>query len=174
MFLDAVGPVVPLRVACRRMVRPPAPPPIPRQRLADERAVLGELLRPVSDWETRLESGEALTFLRQGLPRDVLRKLRRGHWVVQGVLDLHGHRSEEARLALGQFLAAALQRDYRCVRIIHGKGLGSARREPVLKGKVKRFLQQREEVMAFCEARNVDGGSGAVLVLLKSRTRTTA
>jgi DNA-nicking Smr family endonuclease len=159
-------------------VSPYAPPswpkaePIPKQRLADEERVVGELLKPVSDWETDLETGESLTFLRQGLPRDLLRKLRRGHWVVQAVLDLHGLNREEARIALGEFLAKALTDGHRCVRVIHGKGLGSHMREPVLKHKVKRYLQQREEVLGFVEARNVDGGGGAVMVLLKGGVGT--
>jgi DNA-nicking Smr family endonuclease len=145
--------------------------PVPRQRLADERRVVGELLQPVTDWEPDTETGESLTFLRHGLPREILRKLRRGQWVVQSTIDLHGMDREEARLALSDFLQAALHNGHRCVRVIHGKGLGSRNREPILKHKVKRFLQQREEVLAFVEARNVDGGGGVALVLLKSPGR---
>ena len=97
----------------------------------------------------------------------MLRKLRRGHWVIQSQLDLHGMRREEAREALAEFLKQAVKRGIRCVRVIHGKGLGSVNREPVLKNKVRNWLVQKEEVIAFCEARNIDGGAGAVLVLLK-------
>jgi DNA-nicking Smr family endonuclease len=98
----------------------------------------------------------------------VLRKLRRGHWVVQDALDLHGLNREEARLSLAQFLGACLKRGLRCVRIVHGKGLRSPGKEPVLKGKVQLWLARREEVLAFCEAPANQGGSGAMLVLLRS------
>jgi DNA-nicking Smr family endonuclease len=93
--------------------------------------------------------------------------MRRGHWVVQASLDLHGLRTDEAREAFVLFLKQCANREIRCVRIIHGKGLGSANRQPVLKGKVLAWLTQKEEVLAFCQAPAHDGGSGAVLVLLK-------
>ena len=97
-----------------------------------------------------------------------MRKLRRGHWVIQGQLDLHGMRREEARDALGEFLRNAMKRGMRCVRIIHGKGLGSVNKEPVLKNKVRNWLVQKEEVIAFCQARASDGGAGALVVLLRA------
>ena len=99
-----------------------------------------------------------------------MRKLRRGHWVIQNELDLHGMRSDEARAALAEFLRNADKRGLRCVRVIHGKGLGSVNKEPVLKGKVRNWLAQKAEVIAFCQARAADGGSGALLVLLKAQT----
>jgi DNA-nicking Smr family endonuclease len=167
LFRTATADVEPLPAGNAVELDRERPAPIPRQRLADEKRVVSELLKPVSDWESDLETGESLTFVRQGLGRDILRKLRRGQWVVQAALDLHGMNREEARLALGTFLQHAIKEGYRCVRVIHGKGLGSHNREPILKHKVKRYLQQREEVLAFVEARNVDGGGGAVMVLLK-------
>ena len=99
------------------------------------------------------------------------RKLRRGGWVIQGELDLHGHTGDEARIALAAFLNRCMLEDRRCVRIIHGKGHGSKNRLPVLKNKVRHWLTQREDVLAFCQARTVDGGAGAVIVLLKSSSR---
>jgi DNA-nicking Smr family endonuclease len=96
--------------------------------------------------------------------------LRGGHWVVQSELDLHGLRVDEAREALARFLAEVRRRGDRCVRIIHGKGLRSRNREPVLKSKVRGWLRQRDEVLAFVEARPIAGGSGAVVVLLKAAT----
>jgi DNA-nicking Smr family endonuclease len=102
---------------------------------------------------------------------DVLRKLRRGHWVVQDVVDLHGHNRQEARLLLAEFLGASLKRGLRCVRLVHGKGLRSPGKEPVLKGKVQLWLAKRDEVLAFCEAPRNQGGSGALLVLLKAASK---
>jgi DNA-nicking Smr family endonuclease len=99
----------------------------------------------------------------------VLRKLRSGFWAVQDELDLHGLRSEEARELLAQFLTGALRRGQRCLRVIHGKGWRSQNNEPVLKRKVAAWLRQRAEVLAYCEARPAEGGSGAVVVLLQAR-----
>jgi DNA-nicking Smr family endonuclease len=146
---------------------PPPPAAIPRQREQDEAAALSETLAPAT-LELLLEGGDEASFLRPGLPRSTLRDLRRGRWVVQDQFDLHGATRAEARLLLGEFLAGSLKRGQRCVRIIHGKGLGSPGREPVLKGLVKNWLATRPEVLAYCQARAAEGGAGAVLVLLKS------
>jgi len=108
------------------------------------------------------------TFLRKGLGTDVLERLRRGHWSVQGEIDLHRLNRDEARDALADFLLEARGNGWRCVRVVHGKGLGSPNREPVLKNKVRRWLAQRDDVLAYCEAPRHAGGGGAVLVLLKS------
>lgn len=143
--------------------------PIARQRLRDEQEALAESLSDHSTWDIGIETGDELVFLRDGLPLQTLRRLRRGDWVIQDELDLHGHTTVEARSAVAAFLHACLRDGARCIRIIHGKGLRSKNREPVLKTKVANWLRQREEVLAFCQARQTDGGSGAVIVLLKSR-----
>lgn len=109
------------------------------------------------------------SFLRPGLRSDTLRKLRRRFWSIQGQLDLHGHTRAQAHDALRAFLADSHQAGHRCVRIIHGKGLSSPGREPVLKGQVRRWLQHTDLVLAYCEPAAVDGGGGAVLVLLRGR-----
>jgi DNA-nicking Smr family endonuclease len=114
-----------------------------------------------------METGEELFYCRSGLQHNVLRKLRRGHYAVEAELDLHGLRVAEARQALGTFLQNALERGIKTVRIIHGKGNGSLNKQPVLKGKVNHWLRQRAEVLAFCSARPVDGGTGAIYVLLR-------
>jgi DNA-nicking Smr family endonuclease len=145
--------------------------PIARQRLRDEQAALTESLSDHSTWDIGKETGDELVYLREALPLQTLRKLRRGHWVIQRELDLHGHTTDEARAAVGGFLQACLRDDIRCVRIVHGKGLGSKNREPVLKNKVGNWLRQRDEVLAYCQARRTEGGSGAVTVLLKSNRR---
>jgi DNA-nicking Smr family endonuclease len=168
LFRAAVGDAVPLRHAPRH-VRAPAPgPAVAVQSLLDEHDALRQSRDAALDPESALETGEEAAFLRDGLSRQVLRKLRRGHWVVQDELDLHGMSRAEARDALAAFLREAVRRARRCVRVVHGKGLGSKNREPVLKGKVKGWLAQREEVLAFCQAPAVQGGSGALLVLLRA------
>ncbi len=98
-------------------------------------------------------------------------RLRRGNWVVQDQIDLHGLRVDEAREALASFLGRAQRREQRCLRVIHGKGLGSVMKEPVLKNKVLKWLVQRDEVLAFCQAPPNDGGAGALLVLIKASAR---
>jgi DNA-nicking Smr family endonuclease len=107
-------------------------------------------------------------FLRPGLPRDILRKLRRTHWVIQDQLDLHGLVADEAAVETASFLAQCRRRGLRCVRIIHGKGLRSHGREPVLKRRIRRLLTRRDEVLAFVEPRAIHGGGGAVVVLLEA------
>ena len=163
-FKRAVADAQPLK-APRKVVHQRRPEPLPRQRVRDERAVLDESLGPVS-LDDALDSGNELTYLADGLRRDVLRKLRRGHWVVEDELDLHGMNRHTAALAVADFLKTARKRSMRCLRIVHGKGLGSHNREPVLKGLLRKWLL-REEVLAFSQAPAAQGGAGAVLVLLK-------
>ncbi len=150
---------------------PPAPPAVPRQRQWDEREALHESLHTPAPVELLLEGGEELAFLRPGLARSVLRDLRRGRWVVQDQLDLHGANRDQARALLAEFLAGCLRRNLRCVRIIHGKGLRSPGREPVLKGLVAGWLMRRAEVLAYAQARAQEGGAGALVVLLRSAPR---
>jgi DNA-nicking Smr family endonuclease len=168
LFRRSIGEVTPLPSKDAIKLEAPRPLPIPRQHLADEQAALQESLSDEFTIDTLLDTDEALSYARQGIGPDVLRKMRRGHWVIQGQLDLHGLRTDEAREALGEFLRTALKRGWRCVRVIHGKGLGSVNKEPVLKKKVRNWLVQKDEVLAFCQARAADGGAGALIVLLKS------
>ncbi len=168
LFRAAVGDARPIASQGRIEPSPVLPAAIPKSLLRDEQQVLTDSLSDHIAWDDGVESGEELVFLRAGLRRDTLRKMRRGHWVLQAELDLHGMISTEARLAVAGFLAHCRKHDLRCVRIIHGKGLGSRNREGILRAKVKTWLMQRDEVLAFCQARAVDGGSGAVIVLLKS------
>jgi DNA-nicking Smr family endonuclease len=166
-FRQAVADAVPLPDRGRVVTRPTPPPPRPQQREADERVVLEQSISDEIDIDLLLDTDEALSWRRTGIGADVVRRLRRGEWSVRGQIDLHGLRVDEARAALVEFLAQALRSEWRCLRVIHGKGLGSPSREPVLKGKVLRWLAQREEVLAFCQARPNDGGSGALIVLLR-------
>jgi DNA-nicking Smr family endonuclease len=166
-FLEAVRDVTPLPASDRVVHEPKRRTPLPFQRQQDDRQVLEDSLKEQIPADLELEAGDEMAFLRPGLARQVLRKLRSGHWAIQDELDLHGLRAEEARNLLVDFLAQASKRGYRCVLIVHGKGLKSQNREPVLKRKVAGWLAQKGSVLAFCQARPADGGGGAVAVLLK-------
>ena len=168
LFREAVQDVRPLPQP-RAHFEPPAPAPYPRQRERDEQAALRESLTELISPELRLEGGDEPQILREGVPRSVLKDLRRGRWVVQAALDLHGATRVEAPLWLADFLAESLARGQRCVRVIHGNGLGSPGREPVLKHLARSWLARRQEVMAFCQARPAEGGEGALIVLLQAR-----
>jgi DNA-nicking Smr family endonuclease len=166
-FRRAIGEVAPLKTPPRTTLTRVPPPPIPLQSRLDEEAVLQEAISDQYDPEALLDIDETLSYYRPGVSQEVVRKLRRGTWIVQAQLDLHGMRREEAREALAEFIRESVKRGLRCLRVIHGKGLGSIGKEPVLKGKVRAWLVQKQEVIAFCQARANDGGAGAVLVLLQ-------
>ena len=167
MFRAEMSDVRPLRHDRAEPVAP-RPEPIPVQRLADEAAVLRELLAEPEDHHALgAEAGEALAYLQHGVQRRVLRRLGRGQYAVAAELDLHGMTVALAKQELDAFLASCHGRGRCCVRIIHGKGRGSGNRGPVLKAKVALWLQRREDVLAFCSARPVDGGTGALYVLLR-------
>ena len=167
LFSRAIGLTQPLRAHGRVVHAPQPAPPEPRQRQRDEQNVLRESISDEFDASTLLHVDEHLSFRRPGIGPDVAARLRRGHWAVQGQIDLHGLRTDEAREALGQFLQGARRAGWRCVRVVHGKGLGSPGKTPVLKGKVHGWLVQRQDVLAFVQARPLDGGAGALLVLLE-------
>jgi len=164
----ALAGVEPLAPPRRKAIARPRPAPLPRQTRRDERAALAESLTGPLSVDDALDSGEELVYARDGVGREVLRKLRRGHWVIEDALDLHGMNRDQAAMAVAEFLRYCVQRRMRCVRIVHGKGLGSHNREPVLKVKLRKWLL-REEVLAYCQAPAAEGGSGAVLVLLTGR-----
>ena len=174
LFALTVGPVAPLRRSAARALDRPKPHPVPRQRERDEAAVMHDAISDEFDVESLLETDESLSFRRPGIAPDVVRKLRRGVWAIQAQLDLHGLRRDAARERLADFLRAAADEGLRCVRVIHGKGHGSPGREPVLKTKVKSWLAQHAQVLAYTQARAADGGAGALVVLLASSRRPEA
>lgn len=168
LFREAVGEVKRLK-SPQPIPEKIKPAPVPRQKLADDLQVMKDLMN--HEWDpSSLESGEELQYQRPGLSKADFRRLRRGQFSVQAELDLHGHNAEQAKSAVKNFLHLCLEQQIRCVRIIHGKGLRSSASGPVLKPLVERMLQQRDEILGFSSARPVDGGSGAVYVLLKKRT----
>lgn len=166
LFEHSVGPVRPLSAPPRAEHAPPLPQPVPVQRQRDEAAVMREALSDEFDVETLLHTDEQLSFRRPGIGADVSARLRAGHWSIQRQVDLHGLRTDDAREALGRFITESHRAGLRCVRVVHGKGLGSPGRMPVLKGRVLRWLVQKKEVLAFVQARPAEGGAGALVVLL--------
>jgi DNA-nicking Smr family endonuclease len=167
LFVRAAGAVQPMRPHGRVHLPADQPPPIPVQQQLDDERVLREAISDEFDFTTLLDTDDALSFRRPGIGTDVTRKLRKGDWSIQGEIDLHGLRREEAREALAEFIREAHKRGWRCVRVVHGKGLGSPGKTPVLKGRVQSWLIQKSEVLAFVQARGDEGGAGALVVLLK-------
>ncbi len=168
LFELSVGPVTLLPEANRVLLQPGRPEPEPRQRTLDEQMAWRQALSDDFDVDSLLETDETLSFRRPEIAQESVRKLRRGHWALQAQIDLHGLRRDQAREALGQFIHDSARRGLRCVRVVHGKGNGSPGREPVLKARVRRWLVQKQEVLAFVQARASDGGSGALMVLLQA------
>jgi len=168
LFKRAAGAVQPIRQAARVALGGDPAAPIPVQQQLDEQRVLLESLSDEFDASTLLDVDDALSFRRPGIGTDVTRRLRKGEWSIQREIDLHGLRREEAREALGGFIRMAHRDGLRCVRVVHGKGLGSPGKTPVLKGRVQSWLVQKNEVLAFVQARADEGGAGALVVLLKA------
>ena len=167
LFVRAAGKVAPMPPHRRVHLAPSPPAPVAVQQKLDDERVLIESISDEFDASTLLDVDDALSFRRPGVGTDVTRKLRKGEWSIQGEIDLHGLRREEAREALAEFMRDAHKRGWRCVRVVHGKGLGSPGKTPVLKGRVQSWLVQKNEVLAFVQARGDEGGAGALVVLLK-------
>lgn len=167
LFVRAVGAVKRLPVHDQVSLDGPTPAPIAHQRQKDDQAVLRDCLSDEFDVSTLLDTDEALSFRRPGIGPDVTHKLRKGDWSIQREIDLHGLRSDEARVALAEFIRLAHRQGLRCLRVVHGKGLGSPGKTPVLKSKVHSWLVQKSQVMAFVQAKPAEGGAGALVVLLK-------
>lgn len=164
-FRRAMSDIKPLEVEER--AEPGRRKPAPKARFSradDERALAESLEADVDDLEA--SGGEALRYRRPSVGRRTMRRLARGHYAVQGEIDLHGMTVAEARPRLEAFIEDSLTGGRRCVRIVHGKGLGSGARGPVLKAAVNRWLRRWDAVLAFVSTRQVDGGTGAVYVLL--------
>lgn len=168
LFARAVGVVQRIPQKAQASIQPPAPAPVAVQRQKDEEAVLRDALSDGLDVNTLLDTDDALSFRRPGIGIDVTQKLRKGGWSIQREIDLHGLRSDEARVALAEFIRIAHKQGLRCLRVVHGKGLGSPGKTSVLKPKVHSWLIQKNQVMAFVQAKATEGGAGALVVLLKS------
>ncbi|TXH71902.1 MAG: DNA mismatch repair protein MutS [Thiothrix sp.] len=161
--MQDVAPLQPLNQAELAISKPAA---IPLKTIEDEQQVLLDMFSDEYD-PTELQPGDMLSYLRPGVQHRVFNKLRRGEYRVAAELDLHGLNIRQARAYLAEFLVTVYPLQGECVRIIHGKGNRSNHRGPVLKTKVNHWLRQHDRVQAFHSARPVDGGTGAVYVLLK-------
>ena len=166
LFHAAMRDVAPLPALDRVIHRTLPAPAIPRKKNYQEQTATEDSLSDYISLE--IEAGDEWSYARPGVPRQTLRRLRRGYWGIQEDLDLHGLTRDEARQELVAFLDICAQKKYRCVRVIHGKGMSSKNREPVLKTRIGNWLMQRDEVLAFCQTRPEDGGGGALLILLKA------
>lgn len=166
LFVRAAGAVQPLPDKHRVLHKNERKVPVTMQYEKDQQAVLRESISDEFDVGTLLDADYQLSFRQDGIGADVTRKLRRGDWSIQRQLDLHGLRRDQAREQLGYFIREAQQQGIRCVRVVHGKGLGSPGKAPVLKGRVHSWLAQMKAVLAFVQAKPADGGAGALLVLL--------
>lgn len=164
LFRRTVGAVRPVEWTGTEPRRPRRKP-VPAQTIAEEQAVLEEMISGELDPDD-LETGDELLWRAPGLQERQFRRLRRGQFTIETQIDLHGMKADEARDAVVAFLNDARSTGKRCVLIIHGKGLGSRHGKPVIKTKLQRWLRQRKDILAFCSARPVDGGTGAVYVLL--------
>jgi DNA-nicking Smr family endonuclease len=169
LFREAMIDVKPIQARTPAPAARRKPPARARFTAADRALVLVESLQGFGDGDIN-DSGDEISFRRAGVQDAVLRKLKRGEYRVEEVCDLHGLRVEEAKAALREFLAEALARNLRCVRIIHGKGMGSGPKGPVLKVAVNMILRKTAPVLAFISARRVDGGTGAINVLLSNQS----
>lgn len=167
LFVQAAGAVHRLPDKRQALLKKQPPEPIATQLHLDEQAVLVEAISDGFDASSLLETDDSLSYRRPGIGIDVLQRLRKGEWAIQRQLDLHGLRSDAARDALSGFIRDAHKQGIRCVRVVHGKGLSSPGKTPVLKGKVRNWLVQKNEVLAFVQARPMEGGAGALLVLLQ-------
>jgi DNA-nicking Smr family endonuclease len=168
IFREAMRDVRQMRRSPRARPSQPKPPARARFTRADQVEVLRESLQPPAD-EAMLSTGDELSFRRPHVPESVLTRLRRGQFVVDAEIDLHGMTGAQAKAALRSFIGEVIGRHMSCVRVIHGKGRRSGPRGPVLKNVVNHWLQRADDVLAFGSARAVDGGSGAIYVLLRKR-----
>ena len=166
LFVRAVGQVALLPTSNTAQIPKLPRAPVATQLKIDEAKVIHDSLSDEFDVSTLLDTDDALSFRRPSVGPEVTRKLRKGDWAIQREIDLHGLRSDEARLALTTFIREAHKYGIRCVRVVHGKGLGSPGKTPVLKSKVHSWLVQKNQVMAFVQAKPAEGGAGALVVLL--------
>ena len=166
-FRAAVADVKPLKAKVR--IAPPAgrPRPRPRRPVAGSAAGLDELM-PILPADSDMQPGAVLSFQRGGVRTQVMRRLRRGLYPADDQLDLHGLTQTDAREHLAHFIEASRAAGLRCVRIIHGKGYRSGARGPILKTAVDAWLRRHLDVMAFVSAKAIDGGTGALYVLLRA------
>ncbi len=168
MFRNAVRGVKPIEAIMppRGLVKrkPPA-----RRRPAAAGGFIERTMLTIDEAEKdAVTADQTLTFQRAQVRIQEIRRLRRGLYPIENNIDLHGLTQSHARLLLGEFISQSQTAGLRCVRIVHGKGYRSGPRGPVLKILVNTWLRHHQEIMAFTSARAIDGGTGAVYVLLRT------
>ncbi|MCF6226427.1 MAG: Smr/MutS family protein [Xanthomonadales bacterium] len=166
LFRQAVGDTRPLPTASERHTQRPLQKPLPKTNRTGLKISRDDLLGHAHDIN-QLETNEQLIYLGNGLQKQTLRKLRRGQFPIEDQLDLHGLKQQSAEELILEFINHAIESGYRCINIIHGKGLRSESTRPVLKTLCNHLLRRHPAVMAFISAKPADGGTGAVIVLLK-------
>ena len=164
LFRKAIGEVKTVKSDKLLLTTTKKPKPFPHAQPQDKTSGFDEVIS--SDMEILFQE-DSISFVSPGLQKNVLKKLRKGYYDFGGSIDLHGLNSREANLQLSRFIQDSLESGYRCIHIIHGKGYRSPNNEPVLKNNINTWLRQHQEVQAFCSASQKDGGTGAVVVLLK-------
>jgi DNA-nicking Smr family endonuclease len=164
LFREAIGDITPMKKTSMLHNKPEAKRK-PKKQTAPSPS--SQSLYDSEFEQNVLERGDELFFARPQVSNATLKKLRRGQIRIDEELDLHGMTVEMARKALQEFLTDCHDYSWQCVIIIHGKGIGSDSKKPILKNKVNNWLQQRNDVLAFCSARQADGGTGAIYLLLK-------
>ena len=169
-FEDAMKDVNPLDQPNRVQHGKNKPSTRPKQSIRDDQQVLIDMLSEPDDL-TSIQTGDELFFARDGLQHKVIKRLKRGELSIQAELDLHRLTKLEARTEVVAFLNYCAQNNFKQIRIVHGKGHGSKGKIPVLKTLINHWLQQRDEILAFCSARPCDGGTGAIYVLLKNSNK---
>ncbi len=170
LFLESIGKVTPIKSDKRSIVPTYKPKPFPKQKTAH---IADKLTRAQSEFIDALQAEDTFSYTASGLQKNVLKKMRRGHYGLDAELDLHGLTSAQAKRELVKFLHFCEQDGCRCVRIIHGKGYRSENNLPVLKNDLNVWLRQHQEVQAFCSAAQREGGAGAVIVLLRLSSKYT-
>jgi len=165
LFLTTIGKVTPIK-SDKHSLSSTKPEPYPKKNteIIDSKGVLNS--KSESSLHT-VQAEESIQYTADGVQNKVLKKMRKGHYGLDAELDLHGLTSQQAKHELIKFLHFCLQDGLHCVRIIHGKGYRSEHNLPVLKNELNLWLRQHQEVQAFCSASQRDGGTGAVVVLLR-------
>jgi DNA-nicking Smr family endonuclease len=169
LFMQNMGDVTPIK-SNKYNFTPPKPKPYPQQK---QSLINDKLTLKQDDSSRTVEAEDHLSYTADGLQKNVLKKMRKGHYGLDAELDLHGLTSTQAKHELIKFLHFCEQDGCRCVRIIHGKGYRSENNLPVLKNDINLWLRQHQEVQAFCSTAQKDGGTGAVFVLLRLSSKYT-
>ncbi len=164
LFLETIGKVSPIKSDKHTLAPTQKPKPYPKKNTP---YIADKLTIESSDPVNALYAEDTLSYTAPGLQKNVLKKMRRGHYGLDAELDLHGLTSAEAKRELIKFLHFCELDGCRCIRIIHGKGYRSENNLPVLKNDINVWLRQHQEVQAFCSTAQKDGGAGAVFVLLR-------